>query len=120
MHELSLVAELVDACVRSADDREIAVVRVRHASTIGEATVRQAFEMLTAGGPLAGVRLETEEFDIEFACSVCHYGGVLDHDHSVGHLRVCPACGSISNDAQPCELELVECVASQPAPAGGP
>jgi Zn finger protein HypA/HybF involved in hydrogenase expression len=118
MHELSLVAELVDECVRRADGHDVATIRVRHATTISEETLRQAFEMVTAGGPLAGVRLEAEPFDLEFECSACHYADVLDHDHAVGHLRVCPSCGSVSNDAQPCELELVDCVLSQPAAAG--
>jgi Zn finger protein HypA/HybF involved in hydrogenase expression len=117
MHELSLVAELVDECVRRAGGREIAVIRVRHATTIGEDTVRQAFDMLTAGGPLDGVRLETEPFDLPFACDACNYAGVLDHDHAVGHLRVCPACGCVSNDEEPCELELVDWIPLQPGPA---
>jgi Zn finger protein HypA/HybF involved in hydrogenase expression len=107
MHELSLVAELVDECVRDAGSRDIEVIRVRHASTISEETVRQAFGMLTAGGPLAGVRLETEVFSLTLHCAACDRVAVLDHDHAIGHIRVCPACGTVSNDPEACELELV-------------
>jgi Zn finger protein HypA/HybF involved in hydrogenase expression len=110
MHELSLVAELVDECVRRADGRDILRVRVRHATTISEETLRQAFVMLTAEGPLVGARLDTEAFAITLHCTACKNASVLDHDHAIGHLRVCPACGTVSDDPQPCELELAEMV----------
>jgi Zn finger protein HypA/HybF involved in hydrogenase expression len=110
MHELSLVAELVDECVASAGNRDIELIRIRHASTISEETVRQAFDMLTTGSPLAGVRLETEEFTLSLHCAACDHSAVLDHDHAIGHVRVCPACGTVSNDPQACELELVAIV----------
>jgi Zn finger protein HypA/HybF involved in hydrogenase expression len=110
MHELSLVAELVDECLGRAGSREIEVIRVRHASTISEDTVRQAFDMLTTGSRLAGVRLETEEFGLSLHCAACDRIAVLDHDHAIGHIRVCPACGTVSNDPQTCELELVAIV----------
>lgn len=110
MHELSLVAELVDECVQRAGDREIALVRLRHASTISEETVRQAFDMLTRGGPLAGVPLDIEMFELTLRCRACDRVSVLDHDHAIGHIRVCPACGTVSGEPQACELELVAIV----------
>ena len=56
MHEVSLVAELVEACERVAAGAPVQAVRVRHASAIPEDVVRQAFAMLTTGTPLGAAR----------------------------------------------------------------
>jgi len=106
MHELSLVAELVDECVRQADGRNVASVQVRHATTIDEEALRQMFAMLTAEGPLVDARLDTKAFAITLRCAACNRLDVLDHDHAIGHLRICPSCGAVSDDPQPCELEV--------------
>lgn len=106
MHELSLVAELVDECVRRADGQHIECVQIRHATTIDEEALRQMFAMLTAEGPLVGARVDTEAFAITLRCTACKRVSVLDHDHAIGHLRVCPSCGTVSDDPQPCELEV--------------
>lgn len=37
----------------------------------------------------------------------CRFVGQLDHDHIAGHLRICPECGAVSDDAQMSEIELV-------------
>ena len=64
------------------------------------------FAMLTAEGPLGGARLDTEAFAITLRCTACNRADVLDDDHAVGHLRICPSCGTVSDDPQPCELEV--------------
>ena len=51
--------------------------------------------------------LDTEEFDASMTCDECGYTGVVDHDHVYGHVRVCPSCEAISDDAMAPELELV-------------
>jgi Zn finger protein HypA/HybF involved in hydrogenase expression len=108
VHEFSLVAELVDEVGIRAAGRQVAAVRVRHASTIEEETLRQAFSMLTADGPLAGAQLEAEAFEIALTCPACGFVGGLDHDHLHGHIRVCPSCGAVSGDSQVCELEMLD------------
>ena len=107
MHEISLVAELLDECVRRADGRRVALVRVRHANTIPDDVLEQAFAMLTVDGPLAGAHLEREEFDLTIHCAACGYDGILTHDHAVGHMLICPQCGSLSSSSHPVELELL-------------
>jgi Zn finger protein HypA/HybF involved in hydrogenase expression len=107
MHELSLVGELIEEVARRAAGRTVALVVIRHASTISEEMLHQAFTMLAADGPLASARLACEQFEILLTCDACGFAGVLDHDHVAGHVRVCPQCGDISGDSQRPEMELV-------------
>lgn len=107
MHEVSLVADLLDECARRAAGRRVGVVRVRHANTVPDDVLEQAFALLTGDGPLAGARLEREEFALTFTCSECPYSGVLEHDHLIGHIVVCPGCGQITTSDHTAELELL-------------
>jgi Zn finger protein HypA/HybF involved in hydrogenase expression len=108
MHEVALVAELIDACQRVAAGRSVAVVRVRHASSLTESALMQAFEMLTSGSSMSEARLETESFDVELACGACGFRGILGHDHFIdGSFAVCPQCGEILIRHRTAELELL-------------
>ena len=113
MHEVGLVAELVDAAVAYAavtypPGARVSLVRVRHATTIPEAVLRQAFEMLTADGPLASAVLETMPFYRELRCP-CGFDGALGHDDVIGpDAAVCPACGELRSIPPTAELELLE------------
>lgn len=110
MHEVSLVADLIEICEQQAGGRAIAVVRVRHATTIPAEMLEQAFRMLTIGGRLADTRLETEPFDIPLVC-VCGFDGILGHDDLVGgSMAICPDCGTVATLKRTAELELLEVV----------
>jgi Zn finger protein HypA/HybF involved in hydrogenase expression len=108
MHELSLVAELIAECERVSAGHPVQLVRVRHASTIPEPALRQAFRMLTEGGPLATAALEAEIFDMHLQCR-CGFCGVLEHDNLIGgSVAVCPNCDEVSTLRRTAELEIVE------------
>jgi Zn finger protein HypA/HybF involved in hydrogenase expression len=108
VHEVSLVAELVTECELRAAGRPVRLVRVRHASSIAEPALRQAFDMLVADTGLADARLEAESIDVELRCK-CGYRGILGHDDLVGgSIAVCPACGDVSTRRRTAELELLE------------
>jgi Zn finger protein HypA/HybF involved in hydrogenase expression len=108
VHEVGLVAELVDATVAHAGGAPVVLLRVRHATTIPEDVLRQAFEMLAADGPLAGATLVTEPFEVVLRCP-CGFDGALGHDDVVGPgAAVCPACGELRGIRMTPELELVE------------
>jgi Zn finger protein HypA/HybF involved in hydrogenase expression len=110
MHEVSLVADLIEICEQRAGGRPIAVIRVRHATTIPAETLEQAFRMLTVGGGLADTMLETEPFDIPLSCP-CGFDGVLGHDDLAGgSMAICPDCGTVSTLHRTAELELLEVV----------
>ncbi|HEX7105062.1 MAG TPA: hydrogenase maturation nickel metallochaperone HypA [Acidothermaceae bacterium] len=107
MHETSLVAELVGECERRARGHLVTRVRVRHASSLEDGALRAIFGALTADGPLAQAILETEEFDAVMTCGDCGYSGAVDHNHVYGHMRICPKCEAICDDAGAVEIELV-------------
>lgn len=108
MHEVSLVAELVAQAEGRARGRQVAVVRVRYASSIPEASLVQAFRMLTEDGPMADAKLEAEPFDVLLTCA-CGFSGALGHDDLISSsLAVCPTCGAVSSRARTAELELLE------------
>ena len=108
MHEVSLVADLINACERRSGGLPVARVRVRRASSLPDESLRQAFAMLTVGGPMEGSVLETEEFAVELHCA-CGFSGVLGHDDVISSsMAVCPGCGSISTRQRTAELELLE------------
>jgi Zn finger protein HypA/HybF involved in hydrogenase expression len=108
MHEVSLVAALLDAVEREAGGRPVRAVSVRHASSISEGSLRQAFEMLTADGPYAATDLSATSFEDRLACA-CGFDGLLGHDDLVGGgVAVCPRCGDVSTVLRSAELELVE------------
>ncbi len=119
MHEVSLVADLVAECERRAARRPVRVVRVRHASTLPEGALRQAFELLVPGSGLDGATLETEEVVVAMTCP-CGFAGALGHDDIISSTEaVCPSCAAISRRPRTAELELVEIVAG-PVPTAGP
>jgi Zn finger protein HypA/HybF involved in hydrogenase expression len=117
VHEVSLVAGLVDAVAARAGGRHVASIRVRHATTIPADVLRQAFAMLTAEGPLAGAVLVAEPFDVPLTCG-CGFTGAATHDDLVGgSLAACPACGELVAVPRTAELELVEVrLAPRPGP----
>jgi len=109
VHELSLVAELVEACRQRAGGAPVSLVRVRCATTIPEAALRESFRLLAADGPLAAAVLEVEPLDVPLACPCGSTAALADTD-VVGHLAVCPACGAVSAHAPTTGLELLEVV----------
>jgi len=109
VHELSLVAELVEACRQRAGGAPVSRVRVRCAATIPEAALRESFRLLVADGPLAAAVLEVEPLDVPPACP-CGSTVVPAETDVVGHLAVCPSCGAVSAHASTTGLELLEVV----------
>jgi Zn finger protein HypA/HybF involved in hydrogenase expression len=112
MHETSLVAELIEECERRAHGHRVAAVRVRRATTIDDEGLRQIFGALAAGGPLEQAVLEAEPFDVRLECKECGFSGVVDADYIYGHVRVCPDCAAVSDDADSAELQLIDVVLS--------
>jgi Zn finger protein HypA/HybF involved in hydrogenase expression len=121
MHEVSLVAELVEECELRAAGRQVRLVRVRHASSIPAAALVQAFRMLSAGSGLAAAQLHAEPFDVTLNCAACGFGGILSHDDMVGvSIAICPACGDVSTRPRTAELELLAVETVPQDPAGAP
>ena len=108
MHEVGLVAELVDAAVAQVTVTPATLVRVRYATTIPAEVLEQAWAMLVAGGPLEGAALDAEPFEVRLACA-CGFEGALAHDDVLGPGQaVCPSCSELREFAVTPELELLE------------
>jgi Zn finger protein HypA/HybF involved in hydrogenase expression len=106
VHELSLVADLVVECERRAGGATVSLVRVRCPTTIPEAALREAFQLLAAGGPLATATLEVEPLEVRLRCP-CGFAGTLGEADLAGHLAVCPACGAISSHEHAAGVDLL-------------
>jgi hydrogenase nickel incorporation protein HypA/HybF len=112
VHEVGLVAEVVEVVERAAGGRPVERVRIRRATTIPEDVLEQAWTMLVEGGPLAGAVLEVTPFEIRAACA-CGFEGPLEHDDVVAQgIATCPSCGAVVTFPPTPELEIVEIVAA--------
>ncbi len=111
MHELSLVAELVEECCRRAEGEAVAVVRVRCSVHDAEGELQQAFFMMSTATPLEGAVLELETVAVTVECP-CGYRGPAGEGH-VGHLFVCPRCAKVGPVRSP-SLELLEVRMAEP------
>jgi Zn finger protein HypA/HybF involved in hydrogenase expression len=105
MHELSLVAELVDECCRRADGQPVSLVRVRCSLPDLDGELQQAFLMMTTATPLEGAVLEVESAVLNVTCP-CGYSGPVTNG-IVGHMFVCPSCAQVRPIESP-SLELLE------------
>lgn len=110
MHEVALVADLVDAAIARVEGPTARRVVVRYASTIPVDVFEQAWAMLTAGSPLDGAELDAAAFPVRLACS-CGFEGALEHDDVIGPGQaVCPSCSELRTFEATPELELVEVI----------
>ena len=117
MHEVSLVAELVGACLERAGGAPVELVRVRRAATAEADVVEEAFRLLTAGTTLAGAGLEQEEAERHLDCG-CGFTGALGPGDTAGGFAACPACGAVSPCPPGAELELIEVRTARPSCPG--
>jgi len=94
VHELSLVAELVESCELHAAGRPVSAVRVRCGDLIDGAELAIAFEELAVGTVLVGAALEIERVPTVLSCS-CGFAGPVEAEHSGGHVALCPGCAEV-------------------------
>jgi len=108
MHEVGLMAEAVRVAVEEARARgaqRVTVLRLRVGALSGVVpeALTFAFDLVTAGTPAAGARLEVEQVPAVWCCTRCgakHSGVELWPE--------CPACGSLEAElCQGRELEIV-------------
>ena len=93
MHEFGLVEGIVETVRQRSGDRPVARVRVRigtlHRAFDGP--MEQAFEMVVAGSPLEGARLELVQMPVTSTCRSC--GHAESGDEMV---LICPSCDGTS------------------------
>ncbi len=109
MHEYSIVEQLVEtltAKLKGQGVTRVRQIRLRRGSTFAEAPLRQAFDMLTKETPLADTELIVEEYSVSHTCLGCGHTQVVMADDLVGHLFVCPSCGTAEEIDEAHGLEL--------------
>ena len=105
MHELSIMSNLLDTAVATAQGAPVRLLRVRVGPLSGVVieALRFAFEALSPGTPAEGGQLDIEETAPVFHCPHCG----SDYTTPVGFYE-CPSCGSTEGELRGGnELELV-------------
>ena len=106
MHELSLMSNLLDHAVATADGAPICALRVRVGPLSGVVVdaLRFAFEALSPGTPAEGARLDIEETAIVLPLPPLRRGLLPPLSDSTN----CPSCGAADGELRGGnELELI-------------
>ncbi len=95
MHDYHAVSALV---ARLTGDPSLATgigeVRIQASPVFSPEALRQAYEMLACGTPLAGSRLVVEEMADRRKCARCEVAWTVSRDDVAGHVVICPSCGA--------------------------
>jgi Zn finger protein HypA/HybF involved in hydrogenase expression len=89
----------------------VSQVSFRRGSAFSEDALRQAFEVFSKDTPLQGAELLIETVNLEHRC-VCGYEQVITSDDLIGHMFVCPMCGTMREVDEAHDLELLHVVAA--------
>jgi len=123
MHELSIAEALVQIATRHAAGRRVTKVEVKvgQLRQVVPSALELAFELVAAGTPAEGSKLELEQVVAEGRCRGCGAETLMS-----GFPLACADCGGLDVDVIAGEelsveaLELdVEDLASPPDPSGG-
>ena len=109
----------VDTVVRTVlhrcaarDAARIVTVHVRVGGGFSDASVRQAFAMLTAGTALERAVLAIDAATQTLHCP-CGHAQPVAHDELVGWMMVCPACRRVNEVACAQAVELLDVVVAE-------
>ncbi len=120
MHEYALVESMVHKTVSLLDKTgvkpaEVVSVKFRRNSTFSEDALRQSFEVLSKGTLLEGAEVVVETVNLNFQCP-CGHHQVVTCDDLVGHMFICPACGTVREVDEAHDIDLIEVQVKQLAP----
>ncbi|MBO7351837.1 MAG: hydrogenase maturation nickel metallochaperone HypA [Candidatus Methanomethylophilaceae archaeon] len=121
MHEVSVVATLVDAVIKELQKYKVTkvnsvTVTIGDLTNLGEDQMSFAYEIVTRGTILEGSEFIIEHEPIELECKRCNFRGpakiLKDPDfdtHSIPVLA-CPACGGPVNvvKGQSCVVKCMD------------
>lgn len=114
MHEFGVTETIIVRLLNQLQrDKVSKVLKItfRRSSAFSEEVLRQTFDVISAGTPLAGAELVVEVAVLHIACN-CGYTGTVNSNDLIGHhMFVCPSCGGLKEIAEAHDLELLEVVA---------
>jgi hydrogenase nickel insertion protein HypA len=106
MHEFSMMADIVEAALKSIENYEVENVE-KVFLEVGELTflnplqLQFSFKILTEDSILKGADLVIEEKKAEIECTSCGYRGSLENEPKEDHFRIpqifCPKCSGKIN-----------------------
>ncbi len=107
MHDYH-AAEAVVGYLTRAGLVDVGEVRIQAGPAHSPVALRQAYEMLTLGTPLAGSSLFVETTEERCTCPACGQTWDVRCDDVLGHVVVCPSCGTPSSADGLAEIAVVE------------
>ena len=113
MHEFGVTETIIRRLLNQLRRDHISKVRkitFRRRSDFSEEILRQTFDLLRVDTPLANAELVVEIRVLDITC-VCGYSSRVNGESLVGHIFMCPDCGSLREIDEAHELELAEVVA---------
>ncbi|SRR5712692_1947692 len=114
MHEFAIVESVVRDTLTLLSDKgikkgDVATLHFRRGSTFSEDALRLTFEALSRGTILENADLIIDTVNITCHC-VCGHEQVVTSDDLIGHMFLCPACGTVQEAPGVHDLELVEII----------
>lgn len=114
-HEFGIVNSLVSEVLKNLKQwhiAHVAEIRLRRGSAFSEDSLRQAYDSLIQGTPLQDAKLVIETINLNHECP-CGHKQVINSDDLVGHMFICPVCGTMREIEEAHDLELIKVI---PAP----
>src|SRR4051794_30053346 len=112
MHEFGVTEVIIKRLLNQLErDRVSKVLKItfRRSSAFSDEVLRQTFDVLSVGTPLAGAELVVEVAVLQVKCS-CGQNSRVRSDDLVGHMFICPNCGAVREIAEAHDLELIEVI----------
>lgn len=113
MHEFGVTESIVKGLLDQLQREKVSkVVRVNflRSSAFSEEVLRQTFSVLSVGTPLEGAELVVDVSVLNVTCG-CGQRSEVNSEVLVGHMFICPNCGSVREIAEAHDLELVGVIA---------
>jgi len=119
MHEFAIVEAVVRETLASLSDQgvkhgDIASLHFRRGSTFSEDALRLTFEALAEGTILENADLIIDTVNITCRCA-CGHEQVVTSDDLIGHMFLCPTCGTVQEAPGVHDLELIEVILNDTA-----
>lgn len=113
MHEFGVTEAIIVRLLNQLQrDKVSKVLKItfKRSSAFSEEVLRQTFDVISTGTPLAGADLVVEVAVLHITCN-CGHTSTVNSDDLIGHMFVCPSCGVLKEIAEAHDLELIEVVA---------
>jgi len=113
MHEFGVTETIIKRLLTQLKHEKVSKVvsvHFRRSSAFSEEILRQTFTVLSAHTPLEKAELVVDMALLHVSCD-CGHDGVVNSEDLVGHMFICPNCGSVREISEAHDLELVEVIA---------